>query len=97
MERMLDKTGLSEKLKMSPALAAAELARRGVYPIDFGVGRGRGLRWLSSAVEHAMREMHEEAQPKKKLPRHKAKPPHLGLASLGVEDILALTSAPCVQ
>ena len=44
-------------LGTTPALAASFLAQRGVHPIDFGVGRSRGLRWLESAVAQAMRDM----------------------------------------
>lgn len=98
-------------LGTTPALAASFLAQRGVHPVDFGVGRSRGLRWLESAVAHAMRDMATEAAARHR-PRDKKTPkPKAGavnIADMSVADLHAflqgqpapnpqLTASPHVQ
>ena len=72
-------------LGTTPGVAASILAARGVQPIDFGIGRGRGRRWLESAVRQVMLDMHNAAQPKAKTartPHHTPLPPPPVRASL---------------
>ena len=98
-------------LGTTPALAASFLAQRGVHPIDFGVGRSKGLRWLESAVAQAMRDMATEAAARHR-PRDKKTPkPKAGtvnIADMSVADLHAflqgqpapnpqLTASPHVQ
>lgn len=59
---LLTKSQIGTLLSMTPGTAARVLAERGVLPVDFGRGRGKGPRWYSHAVEHAIRQMHDDAQ-----------------------------------
>lgn len=110
-ERFLKRQEIAAMLGTTPALAASFLAQRGVHPIDFGVGRSRGLRWLESAVAQAMRGMAAEAAARhrprdKKTPKPKAGTPNI--ANMSVRDVVAflqgqpapnpqLTASPHVQ
>ena len=49
-DHLLRRKDIAAMLGTSPGVAASILAQRGVHPIDFGLGRGRGPRWLESAV-----------------------------------------------
>ena len=88
-------------LGTTPALAASFLAQRGVHPVDFGVGRSKGLRWLESAVAQAMRDMATEAAARHR-PRPPKPKPHKG-TPVNIADMSAgelynlLTSGPRVQ
>ncbi len=64
----LTKAQIAQRLGTTPGVAASLLAEKGVHPVDLGRGRGRGARWYSLAVDTAMRQMHEDAQPKEKRP-----------------------------
>ena len=112
-ERFLKRQEIAAMLGTTPALAASFLAQRGVHPIDFGVGRSRGLRWLESAVAHAMRDMATEAAARhrprdKKTPKPKAGTPNI--TSMSIDELHAflrgrpapnphsqLTASPHVQ
>lgn len=98
-EHLLRRKDIAAMLGTSPGVAASILAQRGVHPIDFGLGRGRGPRWLESAVKQAMLEMHLAAQPKPKMPRPTKEPSTrpVSLTSMTVNDIYQLTQGPCVQ
>ncbi len=110
-ERFLKRQEIAAMLGTTPALAASFLAQRGVHPIDFGVGRSRGLRWLESAVAQAMRDMATEAAARQR-PRPPKPKPHKGtpvnIADMSVADLHAflqgqpapnpqLTASPHVQ
>ena len=91
-------------LGTNPRMAAAILRENGCAPIDFGRGRGRGLRWLESAVVGAMRRMHQAAQPIPQAPPlHPNKNTlieNLNLASMNAKEIAAKvaqskTLTPC--
>lgn len=62
-ERLIKTQDLCERLSMGRNTATAFMASLGVYPIPLGVGRGRGNFWLVSAVDSALRKIHEDAQP----------------------------------
>ena len=100
MERFLRLKEVAEAMGTSPDNARATLARYGVFPIDYGIGRSRGYRWLQSAVNAAMVRMAADAQPAKQTatkPR-KTKASHLALASMSVNDLHNyLTQAALVQ
>lgn len=64
MALFLNKRQIAEALGTSPGVASTILSERGVSPVDFGRGRGRGLRWYGPAVDVAMRQIHDEAQVK---------------------------------
>lgn len=98
-DRLLRQVDIAAMLGTSPGVAASILEARGVRPIDFGMGRGRGRRWLESAVKQAMLEMHLAAQPKPKMPRPTNQPstPPASLTSMSIDDIYRLTQGPCVQ
>ncbi|RHH26004.1 hypothetical protein DW219_00160 [Desulfovibrio sp. AM18-2] len=99
MERLLRQKDIAAMLGTSPGVAASILAQRGVYPVDFGVGRSRGKRWLESAVKQVILDMHDAAQPRVKVPR-KDKPvaaPAMHLTTMSINDIYRLTQGQSVQ
>lgn len=75
MNLFLNRDQIAEALKTTSGVAAAMLAEKGVSPVDWGRGRGRGLRWYAPAVERAAREMHEDAQSKNTPPSTQRKAP----------------------
>lgn len=92
MEKFLRTKDVAEKMSVSKVLAISLLREHGVFPIDFGYGRGHGLRWLESAVDSVMREMFEKAQPQpKQISTNKIKKPHKSLASLSTKELYELT------
>ena len=101
-ERLIGKPQLAEKFSMSPNAAAALLQEKGVYPINFGLGRGRGLRWLESAVDAVLVEMNAAAVPKgvqKKQPHPRPQKKSCGLSRMSAAQVqaLLLTNATCIQ
>ena len=91
-EQLIQTSELCARLRLGKDAAVAVMPANGVYPIHLGVGRGRGLRWLSSAVDAALCNMHELAQPKQK----EAKPPkcdNTDLATMTIDQIYDLTHA----
>ncbi len=99
MERLLRQQDIAAMLGTTPGVAASILAARGVHPIDFGIGRSRGRRWLESAVRQVMIDMHEAAQPKAKpLRQGRAAPtPSMKLTTMSINDIYRLTQGQSVQ
>lgn len=65
-DRLLRDRDVAAMLGTTPGVAASILSQRGVHAVDFGMGRGRGRRWLESAVQQVIAEMHAEAQPQKR-------------------------------
>ena len=99
-DRLLRDRDVAAMLGTSPGVAASLLAQRGVHAVDFGMGRGRGRRWLESAVQQVIAELHAEAQPKKrtKPARPAAAPSRVAsVATMSVGDLYRLTQAGCVQ
>lgn len=98
-DRLLRRADIAAMLGTTPGVAASILAERGVHPVDFGMGRSRGPRWLESAVRQAMLEMHQAAQPKAKAirPVKRTATPAVSLTSMSINDIYQLTQGPCVQ
>lgn len=98
-DHLLRRKDIAAMLGTSPGVAASILAQHGVHPIDFGLGRGRGPRWLESAVRQIILEMHQDAQPKPKETRQSKRPPapSVSLTNMSISDIYQLTQGPCVQ
>ena len=96
-DRLIGKRDIAAMLGTSPGVAASILAGKGIHPIDLGAGRSRGLRWLESAVQQAVRDMYSEAQPKPKPTRRPRPKPVCGLAGMSTDDIYRLTTGQCVQ
>ena len=98
MERFLRAADVAEMLGTTRGVAVSIMAEHGVRPVDFGRGRGRGLRWLESAVKAVMQAMHEAAQPKGR-PASRQKPglPAARLADMSVDEIYRLTTGQSVQ
>lgn len=99
-DRLLRERDVAAMLGTTPGVAASILAQRGVHAVDFGMGRGRGRRWLESAVQQVIAEMHAEAQPQKctKTARPAAAPSRVAtLSTMSVSDLHRLTHAGCVQ
>lgn len=94
MQIFLTRAQIAERLETTAGVAAALLAEKGVRPVDWGRGRGRGLRWYAPAVEQAAREMHEEAQEKNiKIPKRTTLPKTGLVVGRSVNDLYAeLTS-----
>lgn len=95
-ERYLRKEEVAAMLGSSPGVAASILRKAGIEPIDLGRGRGRGLRWLESAVQTAILALHNKAQPKQK--KHVARSdsgcPFITMSS---KEQAALVRKGCVQ
>lgn len=99
-DRLLRDRDVAAMLGTTPGVAASILAQRGVHAVDFGMGRGRGRRWLESAVQQVIAEMHAEAQPRKRttVVRSAAAPSRVAaLATMSVSELHRLTQAGCVQ
>lgn len=62
-ERLIKTSKLCELTSMGRDASIRLMMDNGVYPISMGVGRGRGNYWLVSAVDAALRRIHEAAQP----------------------------------
>lgn len=62
MPELLRKSDLPAVMNMSVSLALETLKRYGIKPVDFGPGRGRGLRWHKRAVMTVIDTLHTEAQ-----------------------------------
>ena len=101
MEKFLRAADIANMFATKASKAAAILAEHGVLPVSFGVGPYRGRRWLESAVNAAMREMHGQAQiaaPAQKPGRkQKPAPAHVPLAALHPNEIYILTQANPIQ
>lgn len=99
-EQFLTARALAAMLSTTQAKAAAIMAAQGVHPIDIGLGTYNRRRWLASAVQAAMQEMHRAAQPAPK-ERRKSAPrpviPATRLAGLSIADLHQLTTARNVQ
>lgn len=99
-DRLIGKREIAAMLGTTPGVAASILAQRGVHAVDFGMGRGRGRRWLESAVQNAIAEMHAEAQPQKRASTARPAAAHRiasTLSTMSVSDLYRLTKAGCVQ
>lgn len=97
-DRLLRKKEIADILGTSPGVAASILSNMGVQPIDFGFGRGRGPRWLESAVTAAIQSLHKAAQPHQKAAKkQRFAQPKVCLANASVDQIHQLTSCHCVQ
>lgn len=91
-DRLLRKADIAAMLATNADMAASILKKYGCYPIDFGCGRNRGLRWLESAAVNAIRLMHMQAQPAPVIKTKKFKAPQgeLNLASKSVKEMEGL-------
>ncbi len=99
-DRLLRRADIAAMLNTSQGVAATILAQNGVHPIDWGVGSGRGPRWLESAVLAALRAMNAAAQPKPKRDKKASKSsiPRASIADLHVNELHSiLTQGQCVQ
>ena len=100
MNLFLGKEQIAQALGTTPGVAAALLSERGVNPVDWGRGRGRGLRWYAPAVKQAALDMHEEVQRKAAAPaKKKARAPQVGYVSgrSAAELFAELTNQPALQ
>ena len=82
-ERWLKKEDIAALFDTSSKAAEEQLAKAGLRPINLGPGRGRGKRWLESAVMEAMQRIHEKAQPRKTAP----KPTYPKSENIGVDQM----------
>lgn len=90
-DRLLTRKTAGELLAMSPKRAAAFLREQGLAPIDFGLGRSGGDRWLESSVISLLRKMEQEAQLKQR--QRKPKVQTIGLASMSAGDVCKMINA----
>lgn len=100
-ERFLRKAEIGAVFGTSPDVARAILLDHGVHPVNLGAGRGRGLRWLESAVQAVAAEMHRRAQPPPKTSKKPIRPltdaPAGFLSSVTLDQLYTLTHKPSVQ
>ncbi len=100
-ERFLRKAEIGAVFGTSPEVARSILMDHGVHPVDLGAGRGRGLRWLESAVQAVAAEMHRRAQPVSKTSKKPLRPaPGASagfLSSVTLDQLYTLTHKPSVQ
>ncbi len=100
-ERFLRKSEIGAVFGTSPDVARAILMDHGVHPVDLGAGRGRGLRWLESAVQAVAAEMHRRAQPPSKTSKTPLRPragaPAGFLSRVTLDELYLLTHKPSVQ
>lgn len=98
-DRLLTKRDIAATFGTSPSVAASILAGQGIMPIDFGAGRGRGARWLESAVVQTMQTMHNQAQkPVVSVPTKPRKlQPAIHLHQMSVADVFRLTQSAPLQ
>ena len=92
-DKLLRRCDIAAMLGTTPGVAASILSERGCNPIDFGYGRGRGPRWLESAVIATIRAMHMEAQPQatpSKNVSKKSKFPKVELANMSASKLYEL-------
>lgn len=96
MDNLIPTTTVADMLGTSPRIATTILLQNGLQPVNLGRGRGRGNRWLASAVQAVIQDLHDKAQ---KAPRSSAKPPRLTsrVASMPIGDLYALTRAKRMQ
>ncbi|MCL1915327.1 MAG: hypothetical protein FWG17_01235 [Desulfovibrionaceae bacterium] len=82
-----------------PVVAVAIMAEKGVLPVNFGRGRGRGVRWYTQAVEAILRQMHDDAQAKNPPKRSAPRLPKPGLVmGRPIDELYAeLTGRPQIQ
>ena len=90
-EKLLNKKDIAAMFGTSPDMAASILRDNGIYPIDLGCGRGKGLRWLESAANEILRKLQDNARPKQKTAKPKPeKIPEISLANLSNKSIYEL-------
>ena len=97
-DRLITRKKLAAMLDTTPGVAASIMAQYGIFAVDFGRGRSRGARWLESAVQQVIVEMHAKAQPRKKAPaKRPVARPGSSLAEMSVDDLFNLTTGQRVQ
>ena len=95
MERLITLEDAAEILCMSPRMAKKVLSNAGLSPVALGVGRGKGNRWLKSAVEGVAVRLFANAQAKRK---KQSKQKAVSLTTISGDDFFSmLTSTPPVQ
>lgn len=90
-ESLLRKSDIAAMMGTSPRVAVSILKARGCNPVDLGCGRGRGLRWLESAVSAILRDIHNEAQAASRSSKpRKPSAPVFNLATASVSAVYGL-------
>ncbi len=100
--RLLSKKDIANKLGTSINVAMNTLQEHKVYPIDFGIGRGRGFKWLESSVEEIIYKLHCKAQEKtirenynnsaSRRRQSKSIDKERSLSSLNIDEIMTLVA-----
>ena len=95
-EKLLRTNEAAELLGASEKVATEIMLKNGLQPVSFGRGRGRGNRWLQSAVFALIQELHEKAQ---KVDKKAGKPQSLAspVAIMSGADLYALTHRTRLQ
>lgn len=95
-EKFLRTEEAAALLGASEKVAMGIMMKNGLQPVSLGRGRGRGNRWLQSAVYELMRNLHENAQKvekkREKLPKYTS-----SIATMSGSDLYALTHRTVVQ
>ena len=83
-------------LELKPVNAKKFLIKHGLLPIDVGQGKKRVDRWLESAVQAVINQLHEAAQKSKiKKPAKKKSdfPPEVSVATMSSSELFQLTQS----
>ena len=94
--KLITTANAAELLAVSETVAKKVLLRYGLHPVDYGPGRGRGLRWPYLGVLRVIEQMQTEATVKTvKATNKKKNPPFLSQdfsLQISVYDLRTLIS-----
>ena len=95
-EKLLRTKEAAELFGVSEKITTGIMLKNGLQPVSLGRGRGRGNRWLQSAVYALIQNLHEKAQ---KSSKKKEKTPSLvcSVATMSGADLYALTHRTMMQ
>lgn len=91
-ESLITTKMLCERLALGKKISISLMAEHGVLPINMGYGRGRGFRWLSSAVDDVILKIHGKAQSCQKRADTLKDSGDIRLVDLSLDDLYNLTN-----
>ena len=91
-DRLLKINEVVELLSTSNSRDRSILIKNKVYPIDLGLGRSGGYRWLESLVIELIQDLSREAQPKDKHKKRVRSKKSIDILSLSNEELIKLTT-----
>ena len=88
--KLITTANAAELLAVSETVAKKVLLRYGLHPVDYGPGRGRGLRWPYLGVLRVIEQMQTEATVKTVKATNKKKNPQFKLAVKSADEVMAM-------